>query len=116
MAQDHSALVTAGVWPQASGAVGVKVIERFPLGTPLLTGGDSGCRSAQVRCEKCRRPVEPDFAQILAPLLRERPQNRLIAAVITNSASHAAAPTPMLISPGGKQAALPRWTLSRREL
>jgi hypothetical protein len=35
MHADHSALVLAGVWPQASDAIGVVNVKQFALGTRL---------------------------------------------------------------------------------
>ena len=56
------------------------------------------------------------FAQLLAPLLGERPANRLLAAVITAMGTHAAQTVPMAITVNGKTAGIPRITLSKREL
>jgi hypothetical protein len=35
MHADHSAFVLAGVWPQASDAIGVVDVKQFPLATPF---------------------------------------------------------------------------------
>ena len=69
-------------------------------------GGDRGGRRAQIRREVHRRSEQSSGlrADPRASACAERPQNRLIAAGHHgHSASHAAAPMPMLISLVGKQ-------------
>jgi hypothetical protein len=56
------------------------------------------------------------FVGVLAARLPRPPQNWLIAASITRADAHAATPIPMAVTIGGQQAAVPRWTLSKREL
>ena len=50
------------------------------------------------------------FAQLLAPLLGERPANRLLAAAITAMGTHAAQTMPMAVTINGKVAGIPRIT------
>jgi hypothetical protein len=56
------------------------------------------------------------FPAILAPLVGERPSDRLVAGVITNAGTHATAPTPMFLAHAGQRLGIARWTLSKREL
>jgi hypothetical protein len=44
MHADHSALVLAGVWPQAADAIGVVDIKQFRLGTPLEDVADEAAK------------------------------------------------------------------------
>jgi hypothetical protein len=44
MHSDHSAFVLAGVWPQASDAIGVVDVKQFPLGTPLEDVADEAAK------------------------------------------------------------------------
>ena len=53
---------------------------------------------------------------MLAPLLSERPANRLLTAVITVIGTNAAQAVPLAIAINGKIAGIPRITLSKREL
>jgi hypothetical protein len=115
---DHSAFVLAGVWPQASDAIGVVDIKHFPLGTPLEDVADEVAKNARDN----RAMVVLDatnnsaFAGVLAARLPQPAVNWLIAAAITNALSHAAQPTPMPIAIGGLKSAVRRWTLSKNEL
>ena len=111
-------MCVGGVWPQANAAVGIVHIERIPLGTPLLEVAERTAVLARKYSAKivCDLSNQSAFAQLLAPMLGDKPHNRLICAVITGAANHAAAPVPMAISIAGKPTALPRWTLSKREL
>ena len=119
LAQDHSALVTAGAWQSgARSIIGVKGIKQFPLGMPLDEVAD---RSAEVARGLGARVVfdasnNSAFASILAAQFGANPANVLVAGVITNAGDHAAMPTPMMLSVGGLKSAIPRWTLSKREL
>src|SRR5690606_27899671 len=56
------------------------------------------------------------FAALLAARLGRNPANHMIAAVITGSETHAAAPVPMPVTLGNVRAAVPRWSLSKAEL
>jgi hypothetical protein len=119
MAQDHSALIAAGAWRSAAQSVlGVFNIKQFKLGTPLDEVADATAEAARsLRC-----PVVFDasnnsaFASILAVRFGANPANSLIAGVITNAVDHASQPTSMILSLMGLRAAIPRWTLSKREL
>ena len=115
---DHSAYVLAGCWPQASNAVGVIGIKRFPLGMPLMQVAEEAAGLARKSNARivCDLSNNSGFAQLLAPLLGERPANRLLAAVITAMGTHAAQAVPMAITINGKTAGIPRITLSKREL
>jgi hypothetical protein len=118
MHADHSAFVLAGVWPQASDAIGVVDIRRFPLGTPLEHVADEVASVAR----DSRATVVVDstnnsaFAGVLAARLPQPAVNWLIATAITSALSHAAQPTPMPIAIGGLKSAVRRWTLSKGEL
>jgi hypothetical protein len=115
---DHSAFVLAGVWPQASDAIGVVGIKHFPLGTPLEDVADQVATVARDN----RATVVLDatnnsaFAGVLAARLPQPAVNWLIAAAITSALSHAAQPTPMPIAIGGLKSAVRRWALSKSEL
>ena len=115
---DHSAYVLAGCWPQAGNAVGVIGIKRFPLGMPLMQVAEEAAGLARKSNARivCDLSNNSGFAQLLAPLLGERPANRLLAAVITAMGTHAAQAVPMAITINGKTAGIPRITLSKREL
>ena len=115
---DHSAYVLAGCWPQAGNAVGVIGIKRFPLGMPLMQVAEEAAGLARKSNARivCDFSNNSGFAQLLAPLLGERPANRLLAAVITAMGTHAAQAVPMAITINGKTAGIPRITLSKREL
>jgi len=116
--QDHSALVVAGVWPQANNAIGVIGIRRFALGTVLMEVAEEIAQLA--RKASARIVVDTSnnsgFVQVLAPLLSEKPANQLLAAVITNAGTHPAQPTPMPVTVNGRQVGIPRITLSKWEL
>lgn len=116
--QDHSALVVAGVWPEANHAVGVVEIKQFPLGTPLQEVASAAAKLAeQYRARVvCDTSNNSAFPSILAPMLGGRPSDRLVAGVITNALTHATTPMPMLLTLSGQRAAIARWTLSKREL
>ena len=115
---DHSAYVLAGCWPQAGNAIGVIGIKRFPLGMPLMQVAEEAAGLARKSNARivCDLSNNSGFAQLLAPLLGERPANRLLAAVITAMGTHAAQAVPMAITINGKTAGIPRITLSKREL
>jgi hypothetical protein len=118
MHADHSALVLAGVWPQASDAIGVVDIKQFALGTPFEGVADVVATVARDN----RATVVFDstnnsaFAGVLAARLPQPAVNWLIAAAMTGAPSHAAQPTPMPIAIGGLRSAVRRWTLSKSEL
>jgi hypothetical protein len=115
---DHSAFVLAGVWPQASDAIGVVDVQRFALGTPLEEVADAAAEVARVN----RATVVFDatnnsaFAGVLGVRLPQPAANWLVAGAITTALSHAAQPTPMPIAIGGLRSAVRRWTLSKSEL
>jgi hypothetical protein len=115
---DHSAFVLAGVWPQASNAIGVVDIKQFSLETPLEEVADQVAAVARDN----RATVVFDstnnsaFAGVLAARLPQPAVNWLVAAAITSALSHAAQPTPMPIAIGGLKSAVRRWTLSKAEL
>jgi cobyrinic acid a,c-diamide synthase len=117
--KDHSALVAAGAWRTMSQSVlGVFDIKQFALGTTLEDVADATAEIARsLRC-----PVVFDcsnnsaFASTLAVRFGANPANQLIAGVITNALEHSAQPTQMRLSLFGLSAAIPRWTLSKREL
>jgi hypothetical protein len=119
LAQDHSALITAGAWQSgARSIIGVKGIKQFPIGMPLDEVADA---SAEVARGLGARVVfdasnNSAFASILAARFGSNPANSLVAGVITNAGDHAAMPTPMMLSVGGLKSAIPRWMLSKREL
>jgi hypothetical protein len=114
MHADHSAFVLAGVWPQASDAIGVVDIKQFALGTPFEDVADVVATVARDN----RATVVFDstnnsaFAGVLAARLPQPAVNWLIAAAM----SHAAQPTRMPIAIGGLNSAVRRWTLSKGEL
>jgi hypothetical protein len=118
MHADHSAFVLAGVWPQASDAIGVVDVKQLPLGAPLEDVANEAARVA-----RDNRAVlvfdgtnNSAFAGVLAARLPQPAVNWLIAAAITGALSHAAQPTPMPIAIGGMKSAVRRWTLSKSEL
>jgi hypothetical protein len=114
MHADHSAFVLAGVWPQASGAIGVVDIKQFALGTPFedVATVDRDNR-ATVVFDSTNNSA---FAGALAAGLLSPAVKWLIAAAITSAMSHAAQPTRMPIAIGGLKGAVRRWTLSKSEL
>jgi len=118
MHADHSAFVLAGVWPQASDAIGVVDIKQFQLGTPLEFVADQVATVA--RDNRAMVVVDATnnsaFAGVLAARLPQPAVNWLVAAAITSALSHAAQPTPMPIAIGGLKSAVRRWTLSKSEL
>jgi hypothetical protein len=118
MHADHSALVLAGVWPQASDAIGVIDVKQFPLGTPLEDVADEVAKAARDNRATAVFDATNNsaFAGVLAARLPQPAVNWLIAAAITSALSHAAQPTPMPIAIGGLKSAIRRWTLSKSEL
>ncbi len=119
LAQDHSALVIGGAWRSGVRTIiGIFDIRQLPLGTPLDEVADLA--SALAREHRCRIVFDSSnnsaFASLLAARLGSNPANALIAGVITNSLDHAASPVPMILSTLGIKTAIPRWTLSKREL
>jgi hypothetical protein len=118
MHADHSALVLAGVWPQAMNAIGVAYIKQLPLGLALEEVADAAALVAR----EARASIIVDatnnsaFVGVLAARLPQPAVNHLIAAAITNALSHAAQPQPMQIAVGGLRSAVRRWTLSKSEL
>ena len=116
--QDHSALVVGGVWPEANHAIGIVEIKQFPLGTPLQDVATAAAEMAQTYRARiaCDTSNNSAFPSILAPMLGNRPADRLVASVITNALTHATAPTPMILTLAGQRVGIARWTLSKREL
>ena len=115
LAQDHSALITAGAWQSgARSIIGVKGIKHMPLDEVAdFTAETARGLGARVVFDCSNNSA---FASILAARFGSNPANVLVAGVITNAADHAAMPTPMMLSVGGLKSAIPRWTLSKREL
>jgi hypothetical protein len=111
MHADHSAFVLAGVWPQASDAIGVVDIKQFALGTPFEDVADVVATVARDN----RATVVFDstnnsaFAGALTGRLLQPAVKWLIAAAM----SHAAPPTRMPIAIGGLRSAVRRWTLEQ---
>ena len=119
LAQDHSALITAGAWQSgARSIIGVKGVRQFPLGMPLDEVADFTAETARAMHARVVFDCSNNsaFASILATRFGSNPANSLVAGVITNAGDHAAMPTPMMLSVGGLKSAIPRWTLSKREL
>ncbi|MGA3340872.1 MAG: hypothetical protein ABSD11_09625 [Methylocella sp.] len=119
LAQDHSALITAGAWQSgARSIIGVKGIKQFPIGMPLDEVADFAAETARGLGARVVFDCSNNsaFASILAARFGSNPANVLVAGVITNAGDHAAMPTPMMLSVGGLKSAIPRWTLSKREL
>ena len=119
LAQDHSTLITAGAWQSgARSIIGVKGIKQFPIGMPLDEVADFTVETARGLGARVVFDCSNNsaFASILAGRFGSNPANVLVAGVITNAADHAAMPTPMMLSVGGLKSAIPRWTLSKREL
>jgi len=102
----------------ARNILGVFDISQFPLGTPLDEVADAA--DALAREHRCRIVFDSSnnsaFASLLAARVGSNPPNTLIAGVITNGLDHAAAPVAMIVSNLGVKTAIPRWTLSKREL
>jgi hypothetical protein len=119
MAQDHSALISAGAWTAGGRSIiGVFDARQFQLGTPLDEVADVAAATA---CDLRAKIVfdasnNSAFASLLAARMGARPATHLVAGVITNALDHAAQPVPMILSLGGMCSAIPRWTLSKREL
>ena len=113
--QDHSALVLAGVWPQAGNAIGVIDIRQFPLGTALEDVADEAARLAREHTAGIVFDASNNsaFAGVLAARVPPPAVNWITAAVITNASGHAAQPTPMPLALGGLRSAIRRWTLSK---
>ena len=118
MHADHSAFVLAGVWPQASDAIGVIDVKQFPLGTPLEDVADEAARVALDHRALLVFDATNNsaFAGVLAARLPQPAVNWLIAAAITGTLSHAAQPTPMPIAIGGLNSAVRHGRLSKSEL
>lgn len=116
--QDHSAIVLAGVWPQAEHAIGVVHIEQLPLGTPMEEVADRAVLLAQTRNARIVADLSNNsaFAGLLASRIGRQCANHMIAAVITAADTHAGNPVAMPVSVGGFKAAVPRWSLSKAEL
>lgn len=117
-AQDHSALVLGGVWPQAGYAIGVIDVHQLPLGTPMNEVADQAIALARTRDARIVVDLTNNsaFAALLAARLGRNPANHMVAATITSADAHANAPTPMPISVGGMRAHVRRWSLSKAEL
>ncbi len=119
MAQDHSALVAAGSWRSGGRSViGVFDLVQFPLGTPLDEVADFAADAARRFGARIVFDCSNNsaFASIVAARMGANPASALIAGVITNALDHAAQPVPMVLSLGGLRTAIPRWSLSKREL
>jgi hypothetical protein len=118
MHADHSALVLAGVWPQAGEVIGVVDVKQFALGAPLEEVADEVAKV--VRDNRATVIVDASnnsaFVGVLAARLPQSAVNWLVAAAITSALSHAAQPTPMAVAIGGLRTAVRRWTLSKSEL
>jgi hypothetical protein len=106
MHADHSAFVLAGVWPQASDAIGVVTPFEDVADVVATVARDN---RATVVFDSTNNSA---FAGVLAARLPQTEVNWLIAAAM----SHAAQPTPMPIAIGGLKSAVRRWTLSKSEL
>jgi hypothetical protein len=117
-ANDHSALVVGGVWPQAQSAIGIFDVQQLPLGTPMNDVADLAADLARQYSARIIADLSNNsaFAALLAARLGRNPANHMVAAVITGADSHATMPTPMPVSLGGVRAAVPRWSLSKPEL
>lgn len=119
LSQDHSALVAAGAW-QTGGrsTIGVFDSRQFPIGTPLDEVADFAADAARRLGARIIFDASNNsaFASILAARIGRDPQNAIIAGVISNAGDNAAQPVPMQLSLGGLRSAIPRWTLSKREL
>ena len=119
LAQDHSALVVGGTWRSGGRSIiGVFDIHQFMLGMPLDEVAEIAADLA--RQYRCRIIFDSSnnsaFASLLAARVGSNPANTLIAGVITNTLDHAASPVTMALSLMGMKTAIPRWTLSKREL
>jgi hypothetical protein len=117
-AQDHSALVVAGVWPGAGHAIGIVHIEQIPLGIPMNEVADMA--AALARQHRAKTVVDLSnnsaFATLLAARLPSPQANYLVAGVITGADTHAATPQAMPVSIGAMRGAIPRWMLSKAQL
>jgi hypothetical protein len=115
--QDHSALVSIGIWPGMP--LGVFHVAQLSLGTSM---GDVADRVVEYhqrhRFDRIALGLSNNvaFPSLLAGRVGQRPANVLQCAAITAAETHALAPTAMAVSVGGKQIGLPRWSLSKAEL
>ena len=118
LAQDHSALVVGGSWPQVQMAIGIVEIRQFALGTTHQEIADAVALAAHRHRAKLVVDTSNNsaFVSLLAPRFGRQAANVINPTIIVNAAHHAAAPSPMPVSVGTMQIALPRWTLSKREL
>ena len=118
LAQDHSALVVGGPWPQAQMAIGIVEIRQFALGTTHQEIADAVALAAHRHRAKIVVDTSNNsaFVSLLAPRFGRQAANVINPTIIVNAAHHAAAPSPMPVTVGTMRIALPRWTLSKREL
>lgn len=118
--KDHSAAIIGGVWVEgARSIIGVRETIQFELGFPADEVADA--IAAKARDYGKPRIIfdasnNSAFASILAARFPANPANYLIAGTITNAAEHAATATVFNVSLLGQRAAIPKWTLSKRQL
>ena len=86
---------------------------RFPLGMPLMQVAEEAAGLARKSNARivCDLSKNSGFVQLLAPLLGERPANRLLAPVITAIGTPAAQAVPMAITINGAAVSMPRQKL-----
>lgn len=118
LAQDHSTMVVGGPWPAINNAIGVVHIRQFEIGMPHAELAEAVAATAHEFRAKLVVDTSNNsaFVSLLAPRFGRDAPNRIAPAIITNAHSHAVAPSPMPVTVGAVRTALPRWTLSKREL
>lgn len=118
LAQDHSTMVVGGPWSQIGNTIGVICVRQFELGMPHTELADAIAATAHEYRAKLVVDTSNNsaFISLLAPRFGRDAPNRIAPVVITNAHSHAIASSPMPVTVGTLRTALPRWTLSKREL
>ena len=99
-------------------AIGIVEIRQFALGTTHQEIADAVALAAHRHRAKIVVDTSNNsaFVSLLAPRFGRQAANVINPTIIVNAAHHAAAPSPMPVSVGTMRIALPRWTLSKREL
>jgi hypothetical protein len=114
---DHTVMVLMAAWPEADYRIGVTYVRQFPLDTPHMEVVDAISAIAlddriTVIADSSNNTA---FCSLLAPRVSRAP-NRLIAAHITKSQSHAPGATPMPVVISGKRSAIRNQSLSHQQL
>ena len=118
LAQDHATMVVGGPWP----ADRQRDRRRAHTSSSTRDGHAELADAIAAAAHEFRAKPRCRYFQQLCVYLtasyavRRDAPNRIAPVVITNAHSHATAPSPMPVTVGALRTALPRWTLSKREL